>query len=71
MAKHEIKKCPRCLTPFECKVGNVLACQCSGIKLSYHEAVYVESHYTDCLCIHCLRIMQQQYIHLHKKTISI
>ena len=68
MGHHENKKCPRCNTAFECKVGNVLECQCSEIKLSYEERVYVESLYTDCLCIHCLRIIQQQYVLMRKKT---
>ncbi|MDE3142544.1 MAG: cysteine-rich CWC family protein [Bacteroidota bacterium] len=68
MAHHENKNCPRCNTSFECKVGNVLECQCSQVKLKYDERVYVESLYTDCLCINCLRILQQQYLMLRKKT---
>lgn len=68
LTKHENKKCARCHTNFECKVGNVLECQCSQIKLNYEERIYVESLYTDCLCINCLRILQQQYILMRKKA---
>ncbi len=68
MANHENKNCPRCNALFECKVGNVLECQCSQIKLNYEERVYVESLYTDCLCINCLHTLQQQYLMLRKKT---
>jgi hypothetical protein len=61
MPLHEIKQCVRCQKNFECKVGNVLECQCSQIQLSYEEAVYIESLYTDCLCIDCLFVLRYQF----------
>ena len=59
--KHEIKHCPRCSKTFECKVGNIPACQCRAPKLSYEERVYIESKYTDCLCKNCLEALQFEY----------
>lgn len=34
MHKHEEKYCPRCGSKFECKVGDVLNCQCTKITIS-------------------------------------
>jgi hypothetical protein len=61
MPQHENKVCNRCNKNFECKVGNVLECQCSQIQLSYEEKVYIEDKYADCLCIDCLHILKYQY----------
>jgi hypothetical protein len=47
MPQHENKSCPRCNKTFECKVGNVLECQCSQIQLSYEEKVFIEDKYAD------------------------
>lgn len=55
MSQHETKACPRCQSPFECKVGNVSQCHCSGIRLTEEERAYLSSHYTDCLCNSCLQ----------------
>lgn len=61
MNKHEIKNCSKCHASFECKAGNITECQCTQIKLSYEETVYVESKYSDCLCIDCLKALQNEY----------
>lgn len=61
MPHHENKICARCNANFECKVGNVLECQCSQIQLSYEERVHIENEYSDCLCIDCLHILKYQY----------
>ncbi|MBL7749457.1 MAG: cysteine-rich CWC family protein [Chitinophagaceae bacterium] len=62
MYKHEIKKCPRCQTAFECKPGNIVQCQCYGIALTAEQRAYIEQHYADCLCRNCL---QQLTVELH------
>ncbi|HEU4607380.1 MAG TPA: cysteine-rich CWC family protein [Chitinophagaceae bacterium] len=54
MPCHETKNCPRCLTPFECKVGNVAECQCNGITFTDAEKDYITRSYADCLCRKCL-----------------
>lgn len=54
MSKHEVKKCPRCGDPFECKPGNITQCQCAGIVLSQELRAYMEQRYSDCLCRKCL-----------------
>ncbi|MBA4196760.1 MAG: hypothetical protein C0459_04315 [Chitinophaga sp.] len=68
MPQHEKKQCSKCNNNFECKVGNVLECQCSQIQLSYEERVYIENLYTDCLCIDCLHVLRYQYQILKKKV---
>jgi len=68
MPQHEKKICPKCHNGFECKVGNVLVCQCSEIQLSYEEKVYIENLYTDCLCIDCLHVLRYQYQITKKKA---
>ncbi len=61
MCKHEEKNCPRCGACFECKVGDVLHCQCYGINLSVEEEAYIHQYYNDCLCRHCLLQLKQRY----------
>jgi len=54
MAHHEHKACPRCGAPFECKVGSILQCQCSGLTFTDEEKDYIAQNYRDCLCRACL-----------------
>ncbi len=68
MPQHEIKKCPRCSNTFECKVGNVLECQCNQIVLTYDERSYAESRFLDCLCIDCLHVLRYEYQIKKKKV---
>lgn len=70
MPHHEIKICPHCHKEFECKAGSITECQCSQIILSNDERNYIESKFSDCLCIDCLKILQQEYysdknFHIH------
>lgn len=60
MSLHESKQCPRCHSPFECKVGNISQCQCSGISLSDEEKRQIALNYTDCLCRNCLIEIQKE-----------
>ena len=52
--KHEKKTCPRCGNSFECKVGDIVNCQCHGIKFTNDMMSFVSKHYDDCLCRGCL-----------------
>ncbi|WP_128153324.1 MULTISPECIES: cysteine-rich CWC family protein [Apibacter] len=61
MAKHEIKICPKCNKPFECKVGSPELCQCSRIQLNHDERDYIQKLYEDCLCISCLHDLKAHY----------
>ena len=63
MCKHETKVCASCNTPFECKVGNIAQCQCSGIRLSEEERNYLAANYTDCLCMACLQAIRNEIRH--------
>jgi hypothetical protein len=60
MPLHEMKQCVRCNKHFECKVGNVTECQCNQIQLTYEEQSYIESKFTDCLCINCLALLRYE-----------
>ncbi len=72
MPHHEQKNCPRCKRVFECKVGNVLECQCSQIQLTYEEKAHFENTYTDCLCIDCIYLLRYQFQLINKnKNLNI
>lgn len=62
MCKHELKSCPRCQQSFECKVGDVHHCQCSGIRFSEAEKAFIAGRYQDCLCRQCLLELQQRAV---------
>jgi len=62
MCKHEQKSCPRCQQAFECKVGDVLHCQCYGISFTTEEKAHIERRYNDCLCRNCLLELKQRSI---------
>ncbi|QJD94915.1 cysteine-rich CWC family protein [Mucilaginibacter robiniae] len=59
--KHEIIQCERCRAPFECKANSYTKCQCSEVQLSINEVQYVSELYDGCLCVNCLRELQQEY----------
>jgi nicotinate-nucleotide--dimethylbenzimidazole phosphoribosyltransferase len=61
MASHETKQCERCGALFECKVGNILECQCYGVQLTGEEKTYIsQKRYSDCLCAACLKNLRKQ-----------
>jgi hypothetical protein len=60
MCKHEEKKCPRCQQPFECRVGDISHCQCTGLSFTAEEKAFIEERYTDCLCRSCLIELKQR-----------
>lgn len=55
MQKHEIKRCPRCGSSFECKANRVERCDCLGVTLCDAALEELSTHYEDCLCVPCLR----------------
>jgi hypothetical protein len=61
MCQHETKHCGRCQAPFECKVGNILECQCYGVALSEEQKVFIGENYGDCLCRSCLEAIKVDY----------
>ncbi len=61
MPIHEQKICPRCNQTFECRIGDIMHCQCNVIVLSGDEKNFVEEHYNDCLCINCLKEVKSEY----------
>ncbi|MCX8080381.1 MAG: diphthine--ammonia ligase [Bacteroidia bacterium] len=65
--KHELKSCPRCAAMFECKVGSVLLCQCSKITLTEDERDFMKKHFTDCLCLSCMKDLRAEF---HKDKLN-
>jgi len=56
------EKCPRCQQIFVCKAGNIGNCQCSSISLNKDQTDYIRHRYTSCLCINCLKQLQEEYL---------
>jgi len=67
-SKHEIIRCERCNTAFECKANKFTQCQCSVVALNINEVQYVSELYDGCLCASCLRVIQQEYIDSVKQS---
>jgi hypothetical protein len=59
--KHEIIRCERCRSSFECKANAVIKCQCSQVQLTLNETQYISEMYDGCLCAACLLELQQDY----------
>ncbi|WP_309383600.1 cysteine-rich CWC family protein [Cerasicoccus frondis] len=57
VCKHEIKQCPRCGSAFECKMNNIIHCQCTQVSMPNGLPSWVDELYDDCLCPRCLRIL--------------
>jgi Cysteine-rich CWC len=62
MCQHETKHCGRCQAPFECKVGNILECQCYGIEMNDPEKAFIAANYSDCLCRACLEAIKLDFL---------
>jgi hypothetical protein len=54
MEKHEQKVCPKCHSPFTCKMGDIVNCQCSTITLGNETKNFLSKTSYDCLCKNCL-----------------
>ncbi|WP_082869020.1 cysteine-rich CWC family protein [Oleiphilus sp. HI0125] len=54
MPNHEEIKCPRCGSPFECKMGSITICHCSDVHLSREQMAFISEHWQGCLCHACL-----------------
>jgi len=61
MCQHETKHCGRCQASFECKVGNILECQCYGIAMNDEEKAFIAGNYSDCLCRACLEAIKLDF----------
>lgn len=70
MCEHEKKYCPRCDALFECKVGSILICQCTGVTLNAEEREYMGEQYSDCLCASCMKQVKTEY-HIQRQNDKI
>lgn len=66
--KHEEKKCPRCGSDFECKVGDIANCQCNAIPVTPETVALVSKNYDDCLCRDCLSELSKEVFSFTKDT---
>jgi hypothetical protein len=67
MLLHETKTCPRCKESFECRSGNITQCHCYGVELTAELRAFVEQRFNDCLCLDCLRYLQQEHNNFKEK----
>jgi hypothetical protein len=61
MPSYEIKYCPRCLQPFECKSGNITQCQCFEVDVSPKDLELIKEMYDDCVCAACLNELKNNF----------
>lgn len=61
MPAHETKYCERCNTSFECKSGSINLCQCSKVELSPEQLEYINTRFSDCLCLACLENLRDEF----------
>ncbi len=54
MPAHESMACSKCGQQFECKMGSILLCHCSDVKLSQRQQAYIADNWEGCLCHSCL-----------------
>ena len=61
--KYSIKRgeklCERCRCKFECRADDILNCDCSQIKISGKVIELVRKKYKGCLCVNCLKELNQ------------
>ncbi len=67
MSDHEQVFCPRCDADFQCKVGSISLCQCTTVKLSVEEILFIREQYEECLCAGCMLELKKEY---HAKTLE-
>ena len=60
MCLHETINCACCELTFECKMGNITQCQCYGIILTEEMQQYINKQFAGCLCLSCIKNLQQQ-----------
>ena len=56
------KICPVCGNAFECKNDDILKCECARVMLSSEARSYISKHYNDCLCVSCLRAINEKTV---------
>lgn len=56
----ENKSCPKCGAAFVCMHNDIAACQCASVKLSEASRAYIKKTYNNCLCVHCLREINEE-----------
>ncbi|MBK7981276.1 MAG: cysteine-rich CWC family protein [Ignavibacteriae bacterium] len=67
LSKYELKYCPRCISTFECKPGNITQCQCFEFYLTKQELIFIKDNYKDCLCGNCLNEIKSRNQKLNSK----
>ncbi|UAY52163.1 cysteine-rich CWC family protein [Ferruginibacter albus] len=71
MKKHEEKYCPRCKAVFECKVGDIVNCQCGAVTISDETKRFLQKTRYDCLCNNCLRQINEMVKFSHQHSFPL
>lgn len=57
------KICEKCQQTFNCKMENIMQCQCYGIALTSHAKQLISNTFSDCLSKNCLlKINEEQRV---------
>lgn len=51
------KICPRCKKKFECRPDDIFSCECVNTYIPPNLAFQIDSMYSDCICVRCLKEM--------------
>lgn len=51
--------CPRCGSPFDCRLDDADHCACADIDLTAELTRRINAEWGDCLCANCLRELVQ------------
>ncbi|QQL51352.1 cysteine-rich CWC family protein [Mucilaginibacter ginkgonis] len=60
-SKHEIIRCDRCGSAFECKANSYTKCECTKVQLTINETQYISESYDGCLCNSCLVTLRNEF----------
>ncbi|MDR3119105.1 MAG: cysteine-rich CWC family protein [Mediterranea sp.] len=55
------KICPRCSRFFSCLHNNISECRCASVRLDAQQRAYVETNYSNCLCLSCLEDVRDYF----------
>ncbi|SIT69978.1 Cysteine-rich CWC [Ectothiorhodosinus mongolicus] len=56
------KACPRCGSPFHCKVTDIKHCDCVAVRVELPVLKTLKQEFPDCLCTACLRELAEGHI---------
>ncbi|HEY8397219.1 MAG TPA: cysteine-rich CWC family protein, partial [Flavihumibacter sp.] len=61
MQTAEQKICPRCKNAFCCRADAIESCDCASVVLSDATRRFLAASNFDCLCVNCLKDLNQRF----------